>query len=173
VSFLAISDATGIMIGNQIGAGKEDTAFDYGRRSLTLGVIGALLIGLTIFLNIDRITQIYNISETSLRYTGNLLIVSAGVLWLRVSNLLIIVGILRSGGDTRFGMGLDLISLWMIGVPLSLISGLVLHLPIHWVYLIVNAEELVKFIIGINRVKSKRWINNLVRPVRLEPTADI
>lgn len=173
VSFLAISDATGIMIGNQIGAGKEETAYDYGRRSLTLGVIGALLIGLAIFLNIDRITQIYNISETSLRYTANVLMVSAGVLWLRVSNLLIIVGILRSGGDTRFGMGLDLISLWMIGVPLSLISGLVLHLPIHWVYLIVNAEELVKFLIGLNRVKSRRWINNLVRPVQLESTADI
>lgn len=172
VAFLAISDATGIMIGNQIGAGKEEIAFDYSRRSLILGVIGALLIGLAIFLNIDRIIQIYNISETALRYTANILMVSASVVWLRASNLLIIVGILRAGGDTRFGMGLDLISLWAIGVPLSIIGGLVLHLPVHWVYLLVNTEELVKFIIGIQRVKSRRWIINLVRPGNIAPVVE-
>jgi len=94
------------------------------------------------------------------------------VLWLRVSNLLGIVGILRAGGDTRFGMALDIISLWGIGVPLSLISGLLLHLPVYWVYLIVNTEELVKFIVAINRVKSRRWINNLVRPVTIEPVIE-
>src|SRR3989304_184265 len=44
VLFLAISDATGIMIGNQIGAGREDRAFDYGRRSVNICIIGAVFI---------------------------------------------------------------------------------------------------------------------------------
>lgn len=172
VAFLAISDATGIMIGNQIGAGREDQAFDYGRRSLTIGIIGALMVGVLVYLNINNIIQIYKISAVSLEYTARIMAISASVLWLRVSNMLIIVGILRPGGDTRFGLALDLISLWFIGVPLALITGLWLKLPVYWVYLIVNAEELIKFGIGLRRVGSRRWINNLVRPVAVEPLVD-
>ncbi|MHB8114631.1 MAG: MATE family efflux transporter [Bellilinea sp.] len=172
VAFLAISDATGIMIGNQIGAGREDQAFDYGRRSLTIGIIGALMVGVLVYLNINNIIQIYKISAVSLEYTARVMAISASVLWLRVSNMLIIVGILRPGGDTRFGLALDLISLWFIGVPLALITGLWLKLPVYWVYLIVNAEELIKFGIGLRRVGSRRWINNLVRPVAVEPVVD-
>ncbi|HAL15555.1 MAG TPA: MATE family efflux transporter [Anaerolineaceae bacterium] len=172
VAFLAISDATGIMIGNQIGAGREDQAFDYGRRSLTIGIIGALMVGVLVYLNINNIIQIYKISAVSLEYTARVMAISASVLWLRVSNMLIIVGILRPGGDTRFGLALDLISLWFIGVPLALITGLWLKLPVYWVYLIVNAEELIKFGIGLRRVGSRCWINNLVRPVAVEPVVD-
>lgn len=172
VIFLGISDATGIMIGNQIGAGKSDKAFDYGKKSLTIGILGAALVGIILYLNINNIIRIYNISETSIFYATRVMAAAAGVIWLRVSNLLAIVGILRSGGDTRFGMALDIISLWGIGVPLAIVSGLVLHLPVYWVYLIVNTEELFKFLIAINRVKSRRWINNLVRPVTVEPTAN-
>ncbi len=168
VLFLGISDATGIMIGNQIGSGREDQAFDYGRRSLTIGIIGALMVGALVYLNINNIIQIYKISAVSLAYTARVLAVSAAVLWLRVSNMLIIVGILRPGGDTRFGLGLDLISLWFIGVPLALITGLWLQLPVYWVYLIVNTEELIKFGIGLKRVGSRRWINNLVRSMPIE-----
>lgn len=172
VLFLAISDATGIMIGNQIGAGYEQKAFDYGRRCLTLGIIGALLVGLTVYFNIPNITRIYKISDVSLGYTAQVLTISAGVLWVRVSNLLSIVGILRSGGDTRFGLVLDISSLWGIGVPLALITGLWLRLPVHLVYLIANAEELVKFSIAIRRVASRRWINNLVRSPGIEAALD-
>lgn len=172
VLFLAISDATGIMIGNQIGAGREDHAFDYARRSLTIGIVGAILIGGAIFLNINNITQIYKISDISLDYTKKVLAISTTVMWLRVSNMLIIVGTLRPGGDTRFGLALDLISLWLIGVPLALVAGLVWHLPVYLVYLVVNTEELVKFIIGLRRVASRRWINNLVRSPLVNPVLD-
>ncbi len=172
VLFLAISDATGIMIGNQIGAGREDHAFDYARRSLTIGIVGAILIGGVIFLNINNITQIYKISEISLEYTKKVLAISTAVMWLRVSHMLIIVGTLRPGGDTRFGLALDLISLWVIGVPLALVAGLVWHLPVYLVYLVVNTEELVKFIIGLRRVASSRWINNLVKPALVDPILD-
>jgi putative MATE family efflux protein len=168
VLFLAISDSTGIMIGNQIGAGHEHKAFDYGRRSLTIGIIGALIVGLIVYLNIPNIIRIYKISEISLDYTARVLTISAAVLWVRVSNLLTIVGILRSGGDTRYGLALDLISLWGIGVPLSLLTGLVFHLPVPMVYLIANTEEIIKFGIGLRRVASRRWIHNLVQPAVME-----
>jgi len=172
VIFLAISDATGIMIGNQIGAGSDQKAFEYGKRSLTIGIIGAVLIGLLVYFNIPNIVRIYNLSAVSLGYMSQVLTVSAGVMWVRVSNLLSIVGILRPGGDTRFGMVLDISSLWGIGVPLALITGLWLKLPVWLVYLIANTEEFVKFAIAIRRVASRRWINNLVNAPALDLAAE-
>ncbi len=171
VLFLALSDATGILIGNRIGAGEEEIAFHYARRSLTLGVLGAVLMGSLIILGKDVVIHIYKISEVSLLYVNTVLIISAATLWIRVSNLLVIVGILRAGGDTRFGMFLDLSSVWAIGVPLALLGGLVFHLPVYYVYLMVMSEELVKLVIGIWRFSSRRWINNLVRPAAPAPTA--
>jgi putative MATE family efflux protein len=171
VAFIGISEATGILIGNRIGAGEEDKAFLYARRSLILGIIGSLLIGIAILLNVDAILSIYKVSETARMYSQQVLIVSASILWLRVSNLLIIVGILRAGGDTRFGMLIDMGSIWAVGVPMAFFSAFVLHLPVHLVFLMVMSEEVVKFYIGLRRFISRRWINNLANvatPIPLE-----
>ncbi len=164
VLFLALSDATGILIGNRIGAGDEETAFNYARRSLVLGILGAVVMGVLILLIRDAVISLYNISALSLQYVNTVLIISAATMWVRVSNLLVIVGVLRAGGDTRFGMLLDLSGVWAIGVPLALLGGFVLHLPVYFVYLMVMTEEMVKLGIGLWRFSSRRWINNLVRP---------
>jgi len=110
------------------------------------------------------VISLYNISALSLQYVNTVLIISAATMWVRVSNLLVIVGVLRAGGDTRFGMLLDLSGVWAIGVPLALLGGFVLHLPVYFVYLMVMTEEMVKLGIGLWRFSSRRWINNLVRP---------
>lgn len=170
VLFLALSDATGILIGNRIGAGEEEKAFNYARRSLMIGFLGAILMGTAIILAKDTVIHIYKISDLSLRYVNTVLVISAATMWVRVSNLLVIVGVLRAGGDTRFGMFLDLSSVWAIGVPLALLGGLVFHLPVYYVYLMVMSEELVKLGIGLWRFSSRRWINNLIRPTAPAPT---
>lgn len=178
VLFISISDATGILIGNRIGAGEEQRAREYARRSLTLGVMGAILVGLGILLNIDHILAIYNVSEVARTYSHNVLLVSAGVLWLKVSNLLIIVGVLRAGGDTRFSVLLDISTVWFVGVPMAVIGGLYFHLPVYTVYLLIASEEAVKFMIGIQRFRSGKWLHNLIQnisplPVDSEPFAEV
>ncbi len=75
---------------------------------------------------------------------------------------LFICGILRAGGDTKFCMIVDIISIWFIGVPLSFISVLLFKLPIHYVLAIVFSEELIKAIVVIKRYRSKKWLNNLI-----------
>jgi Na+-driven multidrug efflux pump len=56
---------------------------------------------------------------------------------------------------------LDTGGVWLIGVPLVALGGLVWNLPIYWVYALVYMEELVKLILGLPRILSKKWINNL------------
>ena len=167
VAFMALSDSTGIMIGNHIGMGNESKAMEYGRRSLTLNVLGAWLMGVIILLNLDNILSIYGVSELAREYSHNVLLVSALVLWVRVSNMMIIVGILRAGGDTRFCVFLDVGTVWLVGVPMAFLGALVLKLPVYFVYPLVTAEEFVKFGVGIRRLLSGKWLNNLAAEIAI------
>ncbi len=165
VTFMALSDSTGIMIGNYIGMGKEDKAKEYAHRSLTLAVMGSWLIGALILFNLDHILSIYGVSAVAYEYSHNVLIASALVLWVRVSNLMVIVGILRAGGDTHFCVFLDVGSVWLVGVPMAFLGALVLKLPVYFVYPMAAAEEFVKFGIGIRRMLSGKWLHNLVAEI--------
>lgn len=165
VIFIGISDACGIMVGNKIGAGKESTALDYGRRTLILTTIGAILMGGIIYLFSPLILSLYKVSPSVTEYTRRILLVVSLFLWIRTSNMTIVVGVLRSGGDTRFGLILDAGSVWLVGVPMALLGAFVLHLPVYWVYTMVMGEELAKYIVGMIRVVSKKWIHNLTQPV--------
>ena len=74
-------------------------------------------------------------------------------------------GILRSGGNTKLTLIIDIIGTWGFGVPLGLISAFVFKLPIYWVYLILSMEECIRLIISVFLFKKKIWMNNLTKEV--------
>jgi Na+-driven multidrug efflux pump len=81
---------------------------------------------------------------------------------LRMLNALIIVAILRSGGDTKAALLLDVSGVWLIGIPAAFIGGLVLHLPIYTVYALILIEEIYKLTLGYLRYRKKKWLKNIV-----------
>ena len=161
VIFIGISDACAILVGNKIGAGDMETAYTYARRSLTLAILGGMAVGGVILLTSGAILSLYKVSPDSLEYARRILIVQGLVLWIRVSNMTVIVGVLRSGGDTRFSLIVDAGTLWLIGVPTALLGAFVLHLPVYWVYLMVLSEEAVKLLVSLLRFRSRQWIHFL------------
>jgi Na+-driven multidrug efflux pump len=142
---------------------KKIKAFIYGRRTLILGMAGAVLVGIIILVGKDAVLSLYQISETARQYASLILTITSFVLWIRVSNMIMIVGIFRSGGDTRFSFILDVGSVWLVGVPFALIGAFVFHLPVYGVVLMIMAEEVVKMFIGFWRFSSRKWINNLTQ----------
>ena len=84
-------------------------------------------------------------------------------LWVRFNNMTIVVGILRAGGDTRFSLFLDGFIIWIVGVPLAAAAAFIFHLPVYWVYLCAMAEELTKWVLGMQRYFSRRWIHDLAQ----------
>jgi Na+-driven multidrug efflux pump len=82
-------------------------------------------------------------------------------MWVRTNNMTIVVGVLRAGGDTKFSLFLDGIIIWIVGVPLTWLGAFVFHLPVYWVAVCVMSEEVTKWILGIRRYRSRKWINNL------------
>ena len=161
--FMGIGNAAAVMIGNQIGAGKESQAYEYGAKFLRMSFILSILIGAALYLSRGGIVQFYSLdAQTKASLMKALAVVSAFQLP-KMFTFVMIVGVLRSGGDTRYCMVLDMVGVWALGVPLAFISTLVWHLPVHWVLACVFFEEILKGLVAIPRFTSERWVNNVIR----------
>lgn len=162
VLFIGLGNASAVMVGNQIGAGGKEVAFEYGRRFTILGVASALLGGVIVLFVRETVIGLYQISPSAAESLRWLMLVYSLSIWLRVFNFMLFIGALRAGGDTRYAMFTELFSIWMIGVPSALIGGFVLHLPVYGVYALVLLEEAVKAVVIFRRFLSRKWIHDLV-----------
>ena len=119
---------------------------------------GALLIALS-----GPLISLFNVSAQAAADARSLVAVSALTMLLSQFASLLVVGVLRAGGDVKYSLVLDVGTVWAIGVPLVALSGLVLGWPIHMVYLMSRLESVVKVLFGFWRLRSGKWIHNLVR----------
>ena len=165
VLFQGVAHATAIMVGNRIGAGEEETAQRYAGRSLGLGILFGVLVGALLLVLRAPVLSLYKVTPDVIFSAYRVLTIIAFFLWMRFDNMAIVIGILRSGGDTRFSLVLDGIIIWVVGVPLSAVGAFVFHLPVHWVYLLAMSEETVKWVLGIQRYISRKWVHNLALAV--------
>lgn len=161
VIFIGVSNATSVLVGNRIGAGQEEEAYRYAGRSLGIGVVGGIFLGLILQLVKAPILSLYNVSPAVIQNAGSLINVVTFFLWVRVNNMTTVVGILRAGGDTRFSLFLDGMIIWIVGVPMAYLGAFVFDFPVHLVYLCAMSEEATKWVLGIRRYFSRKWINNL------------
>lgn len=162
VLFIGLGNACAVMIGNKIGAGEIQTAYEYGQRFSILGVVVAVAGGLIVFSLRETVIGLYEISPSAADNLRGLMFVFALSAWLKMLNFILFIGVLRAGGDTRYAMFTELFSIWAIGVPAALIGGFVLRLPVYGVYALVLLEEAVKAIIVFRRYLSRSWIHDLV-----------
>jgi putative MATE family efflux protein len=163
VPFMGLSGAVAIMAGNKIGAGEYDDAYHYVGRTLGLTAFIALLVGLIVLAIKTPVIGLYKITPDVVVYANNGLIILGAWLIVRSQNMILIVGALRSGGDTRYSLFLDGLIIWFLGVPMALLGGFILRLPVYWVYLMVMSEELTKCILGLRRFFSHKWIHDLTQ----------
>ena len=168
VVFIGMAHASAIMIGNKIGSGNGHVAYKYGQRFIRLGISGAVITGIMLIFLRTPILSLYNISATSLFFSRRLLLFFSFTLWIRVTNMVIFIGVLRSGGDTRFCLFTETMAVWLVGVPAAFIGANVFHLPVYYVYLLAALEEVTKLSVIFRRFRSRKWINDLT-----EKTADI
>ncbi|PYG87947.1 putative MATE family efflux protein [Ruminiclostridium sufflavum DSM 19573] len=159
--FVGMTSTCSIFTGNYIGAGLNEKAFRCSKSFLALTVIGSVLMGAVLVLSAKGILSFYLLSSAAYINTWYLLTVTGFILSVKVCNIILVVGILRCGGDTRFPMALDLVTMWGIGIPLALLGAFVLHLPVYWVVLLAAAEEIAKMAGGLKRFFSKRWIADI------------
>ena len=159
----AIGDAMLILCGEKLGQGKTNEAFDLARRILKVAVIIGAVAGGLLIVTSSFIVKAFRFTEQGWYFTTIILVIYGMIMLFKIHNASIVTGALRSGGDTRFALFVDIGSVWIIGVPLAFIGALVLQIPVYWVVALVQIEEIVKFFILRRRFFSKIWVRNLVR----------
>ena len=72
------------------------------------------------------------------------------------------------GGDGRAATSIDPPPLGFVALPRAALFGLVFQWGIFWVYVGIMAEQFVKFGIGLYRLRSREWINDVTQFSRTE-----
>ena len=161
VIFIGLGNACAIMIGNKIGEGEKDAATLFGKKYLLLGITAALALGLLMLLVKNPLLSLFGVTPETTLLAKNTLLVMIFSLPVRTMNLILLIGILRSGGDTYYAFFIDAGVIWIVGVPMAYLGAYLLHLPVYWVYLMVISEEVVKVSLGLIRFSKGRWIHSL------------
>ena len=159
---LSLSSSAAVIVGNEIGKGNKKDVFVCGGRFHRLAVCMGAMVGLGLFALISPITAAYSLTGTR---TGMLLretlTVMCCYLPLSCYNSMNIEGLFRSGGDIKFVLLMDTGGIWMVGMPLTLLLGDVLKLPLLWVFMAYVCVEIYKLLIGFFRYRSGKWLHTL------------
>lgn len=157
-----------VIIGREIGAGRSDRVKSMGLAMDTLAVgcgltLGVLLMGFARLIAPDWVFPLFKLSPGASAVAGMMLTVMACYMPLRAFNSVNIVGVLRGGGDVRMATLIDTSPLWVCAIPYAVLCGLVLRTQVFWVYLALVVEQMVKFVLGVWRLRSGRWVRDLTR----------
>jgi len=167
VSF-GISATAAIIIGREIGAGRSDKVQEIALVLITLTAGFGVVIGAGLFLFARLaapvlIFPLFKLSASAAAIATMMMTVRAVIFPLHDFNGVVIVGVLRGGGDVKAATLIDILPLWLVAIPLTALCGLVLKLDILWVYLVMCLEQLVKLVLGLWRMKSGKWIRDITR----------
>ena len=152
-----------IVVGKYMGAGDmavaERNASRLARVTIFSGVLGAVLL-ICLY---PVLPYIADLNETAAHYRNILLFINAYSLIGASINTVLICGIFRAGGDSKFGFVADTINMWCVSVPLGLLAAFVFKLPPLWVYFILFLDEFEKMPFVIHHYFKKGWLRNITR----------
>ena len=154
--------SSAIIIGNEIGRGDvarvERYCSRFHRVALVVGALSAVLV----FALIKPIQTLYSIEGTVVGgYVRQCMYVLCAYIFLNANNSINVEGIFRSGGDVKFITLMDMGSIWLVGMPVTFLLGIVLKLDIVYVYSAYIVLELYKLPLGYFRFRTGKWLNHL------------
>lgn len=158
---LGLGNAGSIIVGNRLGADRLQEAKEAGgtltRTAIIAGIVSCLvLIALSPF-----ITKMVDLTPIARGYLQKMLLISSYYIAGKSVNCMTIGGIFAAGGDSKFGMLCDSVTLWCIIVPLGCICAFILKLPVMVVYFVLNLDEIIKLPVVYKHYKKYKWIKNL------------
>lgn len=161
--FFGLAVACSTLLGHNLGAERYEEAWQQSQLFLLLAPLGALLIGLCVWvMQAPLLAWVGNLpTELSSQASEVLAILCLGML-IKVFNMVGIVGVLRAGGDVNYTILVDIISMWCIGLPLATLAVVLLGWSLPAVVAVVLLEEVSKAILVLQRIGRRRWLRNLI-----------
>lgn len=164
VGSVGAASAASIIIGKAIGADLGmKTIKQYARtlQGLFLAIGACISIGL--FFLRGPVLNLYNLSPETRDLANSFLLVLCVTGFGMSYQMPCLTGIIRGGGDTRFVLINDLISIWGIVLPCSAIAAFVLKLPPVVVVACLNSDQVFKCGAAAIRTNSYKWVKKLTQ----------
>lgn len=158
-----LSSATAIYLGKTIGEQKLEHAKEYAKRFLILSVVMGAAGGLLILLASPVAAAALSLTEAAKEYLTFMFFVMSYFVIGQSFNTTMVVGIFRSGGDTRFGLILDVSTMWCCSILCGALAAFVFKCSVPVVYVILMSDELIKMPITWMRYRSFKWLKNVTR----------
>lgn len=160
-SLRGVASASGIIVGNSLGAGDEKKAYGEALGFVRLTVTAGIIIGVFVCLISPLYVRLFNVAPETRTGTIKILAAFSAVFTAKVFNMVVGGGVLQAGGQTKFMTLVNIIGTWGCGVPFGFISAYVFKFPIWWVYFALSLEEYVRLAISVWLLKSRRWMKNV------------
>lgn len=161
--FSGVSGAATVMTGKRLGQDDKEEAYSIGKYLIKVGAIGSIIVSVILVLISTPYVGLYDVEPEVAATTKRILYVLAVYLIVKILNMIVASGVLRSGGKTKYTLYIDLIGTWIFGVPLGLLGAFALKLPIEGVYALLSFEEVVRLIITFVIFHKKIWMNNVTK----------
>lgn len=158
---LGLGNAGSIIVGNRLGADRLQEAKEVGGTLTRTAIIAGIVSGLVLMALSPFITKMVDLTPTARGYLQKMLLISSYYIAGKSVNCMTIGGIFAAGGDSKFGMLCDSVTLWCIIVPLGCICAFILKLPVMVVYFVLNLDEIIKLPVVYKHYKKYKWIKNL------------
>jgi Na+-driven multidrug efflux pump len=158
-----ISAASSIMLGKEIGENRLEDARKDASSIMRVALISSIISGLVLLAISPFIPGLVKISETAAHYLKIMLYINVVYQLGQIINTVLIASLFRCGGDSKYGMILDIACMWGFAVPLGLISAFVLKLPPLIVYILMCTDEFAKMPFAIHHYLAGNWIKNITR----------
>lgn len=158
---LGLGNAGSIIVGNRLGADRLQEAKEAGGTLTRTAIIAGIVSGLVLIALSPFITKMVDLTPTARGYLQKMLLICSYYIAGKSVNCMTIGGIFAAGGDSKFGMLCDSVTLWCIIVPLGCICAFILKLPVMVVYFVLNLDEIIKLPVVYKHYKKYKWIKNL------------
>lgn len=158
---LGLGSGGGIIVGNELGAGNLESAKLYGKKLCIMSVASGIASGVLLLAISPAILSVANLSEQASVYLKWMLVMCSYYLIGKSVNGTTIAGIFSAGGDSRFGLLCDTVTMWCITVPLGFIAAFIIKVPILMVYFIINLDEIIKLPAVYRHYKKYHWVKDL------------
>lgn len=156
-----LGSAGSIIVGNELGADHFETAKDAGRMLTRASVICGALTGLFLLVLSPVIIDLVELTPTAEGYLKKMFLICAFYLVGKSVNSMTIGGIFPAGGDSRFGLLCDTVTLWCITIPLGCLCAFVWKLPVMAVYFVLNLDEFIKLPAVYRHYRKYGWVKNI------------
>ena len=158
-----VSAAGGIIVGNELGAGKLEKGKRYGGVLSKLSILIGFASTAAVLAVTPAVLRFMKLTPEAKRELTGMMVIMAFYMIGRCVNTVVINGIFAAGGDTMFDVYSLAVFMWGLAVPLALLGTFVFHWPVLLVYACTCVDEIGKLPWVYAHYRKYKWVKDLTR----------